>query len=227
MLGLDWPCAFYCDSKPSFTNSRQETLEKTKVYYLQDLDITQHGEACGGRGRGPGLLLLLRSRLSWAHSLLANLKRNSENSKRGKRKNKWPKWSGMGISKISDTKEPRCGEQRGAWSGLGLAPCFSGSAVTEVVAPATTSTTRNKETGASGRVCPVEALRHRSHRRRALSPREDPPSAVSFEGSGEECTEGAEAAGQGRAEALAHGCPSWASGLRAAGLPHLMRAAQL
>ena len=45
------PCAFYCDSKPSFTNTRQETLEKTKVYYLQDLDITQHSEACGRRGR--------------------------------------------------------------------------------------------------------------------------------------------------------------------------------
>lgn len=176
---------------------------------------------------GPGLLLLLRSRLSWAHSLLANLKRDSENSKRGKRKNKWPKWSGMGISKISDTEEPHGREQRGAWSGLGLAPRFSGSAVTEVVASAITGATGSKDTRASGRVCRIEALPHRSHRRWALSPRGDPPSTVSFEGSGEECTEGAEAAGQGRAEALVHGCPSWASGLRAAGPPHLMRAAQL
>ena len=39
------PCAFYCDCKTSFTNTHQETLEKMKVSYLQDLETTQHSEA--------------------------------------------------------------------------------------------------------------------------------------------------------------------------------------
>ena len=37
-------------------------------------------------------------RISWAHSLLANLKCRSGNLKHGKIKNKWPKWSVIEIN---------------------------------------------------------------------------------------------------------------------------------
>ena len=60
----------------------------------------------------------------------------------------------------------------------------------------------------TGRVYPVEALQHRTAGPGRSRHMETLPPQSALKGQGD-VTEGAEAAGWGRAEALAHCCPSW------------------
>lgn len=65
VFGLDRPLWSYCGCRTPFSHSHQDTLKKIKVYYLQDLEITQH--ACLGSLEDTmprlGLLFLLGPRL--------------------------------------------------------------------------------------------------------------------------------------------------------------------
>lgn len=118
----------------------------------------------------------------------------------------------MEISKISDTKEPH-GRSKEALCQAWGQHLFIRSAVTEAVASAIRLTpvvgsTPNKAPEATGRVYPVEALQHRTAGPGRSRHTETLPPQSALKGQGD-VTEGAEAAGWGRAEALAHCCPSW------------------
>ena len=49
-------CGSFYDHKMPFSNNRQGTLKKIKVYYLQDLEITQHTWGHTARSRRESVL---------------------------------------------------------------------------------------------------------------------------------------------------------------------------
>lgn len=87
--GWNHPCDSYYDCKKPFPNNHQVTLKNIKVYYLQDLEITQHTWDFTAKQRverewqGTGLRsafigLRVEPRVLWAHSWLVNIRQGRE-----------------------------------------------------------------------------------------------------------------------------------------------------
>lgn len=81
-----------------FSSKYQETWEKMKIIYLQDVEITQHTWGHIVRLWVEGIH---GPRISWAHFLLVNLKHKSGNLK-GREKNKWLKRSVIEIGSSAE-----------------------------------------------------------------------------------------------------------------------------